>query len=282
MWITKTEDLQRAKPLEAEAERLRREIDDMEALTTTAACRLCGAESTLTAEHAPSKKAGNVGRMVRGMIDHAASAAGGSVMWTADIVQGAKEHSLCAPCNNNTGSWYNGAYVRLVRTARKLAKAKAAGTTCAVDVLNPQRVAKQALVSIIATSQPGLTARYPHLRTLLCDREATGPIDPIRVWLYLKADPSATTTGLTAGLDIDRGRGHLVAGFSFWPLGWVMTIGDVDVKGTINVSGWTEMAYMDRGPVRVQIPCQWAISPYPGDFRGPDEFPRESWRIQPR
>lgn len=55
---------------------------------------------------------------------------------------------------------------------------------------------------------------------------------------------------MASGLDIDRGRGNLLAGFSFWPLGWIMTIGDVaEVKGTV-------LAYMDRGPIELKIPCQ--------------------------
>ena len=181
MWVTRPEELQRAQALEDEGKRLRQELDEIEGLSSPTACRLCGTETTLTAEHSPSKKAGNVGRMVKGMIDHAATAAGGSVVWTGTIVQGAKERALCASCNNRTGSWYNGAYVGLARAARKIALPKAAGTVLDVDVLNPQRVAKQALVSIVATSQPGFTTRYPQLRTLLVSREARGPLDPIRL-----------------------------------------------------------------------------------------------------
>lgn len=282
MWITRPEELGRVEGLEAEGERLRREIAAIEALSNAAACRLCGAETTLTEEHAPSKRAGNAGRMIRGMIDYAASAAGGSVVWKGDIIQGAKYDSLCGPCNNNTGSWYNGAYVRLVRTCDNVAMGKAAETVCKVEVLNPPRVAKQALVSIIATSQAGLTTRYVHLRQLLLDREARGAIAPLRLWLYLKANPGGVATGLATAFDLERRRGNLLAGFSFWPLGWIMTIGDdVEAKGTLDVSAWTELAYMDRGPIVANIPCQWAISPYPGDFRGPDEFPHDAWRIRP-
>jgi len=137
-----------------------------------------------------------------------------------------------------------------------------------VEVLNPQRVAKQALVSIVATAQPGFTTRYPQLRALLVNREASAPIAPIRLWLYLKADPSATTTGLVAALDIERVRGHLVAGFSFCPLGWIVTIGDAEVKGAVDVSAWTELAYMDRGPFPVQILASGPL-PLPGGLRRP-------------
>jgi hypothetical protein len=234
MWITNPEELERVKPLEAEGARVRAEIAEIVLLSSDTACRLCGTETALTEEHAPSRKAGNIGRLIRGMIDHAASAAGGSVVWRGQVIQGgAKYDSLCAACNNTTGSWYNGAYVGLVRAAGKLAKPKTAGTSCAVAVLNPQRVVKQALVSIVATSQPGLTTRYSHVRALLCGKETQGPIAPLRLWLYLRANPGGVATGLATGLDIDRRQGHLLAGFSFWPQGWIMTIGDVpEVKGT--------------------------------------------------
>lgn len=283
MWITKPEELERVKPLEAEGARVRAEIAEIASSSSDSACRLCEAETALTEEHAPSRKAGNTGRMIRGMIDYAASAAGGSVVWRGQMIQGgAKYDSLCAACNNTTGSWYNGAYIGLVRATGKLARPKMAGKVCDVAVLNPQRVAKQALVSIVATSQPGLTTRYPHIRALLCGREVRGPITPLRLWLYLKANPGGVATGLATGIDIDRGRGHLLAGFSFWPLGWIMTIGEIaELKGTVEVSAWTELAYMDRGPIDVKIPCQWAISPYPGDFQGPDELGPDAWKILP-
>jgi len=283
MWITNPEELERVKTLEAEGARVRAEIAEIVSLGSDTACRLCGVETALTEEHAPSRKAGNRGGLIRGMIDHAASAAGGSVVWRGQMIQGgAKYDSLCAACNNTTGSWYNGAYVRLVRAAVKLAAPRTAGAAYDVAVLNPQRVAKQALVSIVATSQPGLTTRYPHIRTLLCEKEARGSIAPLRLWLYLKATPGGVATGLATGLDIDRGLGNLLAGFSFWPLGWIMTIGDVaEVKGTVEVSAWSELAYMDRGPIEVKIPCQWAISPYPGDFRSPNEVGPDAWKILP-
>ena len=165
-------------------------------------------------------------------------------------------------------------------TGSDIATAKAAGTACEVSVLNPQRVAKQALVSIVATSQPGLTAKYPHLRAFLQRKEARAPLAPCRLWLYLKANQGGVSTGLATALDIDRGQGHLVAAFSFWPLGWIMTLDGADVPGTLDVSAWTELDYMDRGPVVASIPCQWAISPYPGDFRSPDDFPDDAWKIQ--
>jgi hypothetical protein len=279
VWVIKPGEEERLPGLEAEAERLQGELAYLQSLSTESACRLCGNETELTEEHAPSKKAGNTGPMIRGVIDYPASLAGGSVLWKTERIQGAKYDSLCARCNNNTGSWYNSAYVQLVRAAKTVATPQNAGKVCPIPIVHPQRVAKQALTSIVATSQPGLTARYPALRALLLDKEDRRPITPLQLWLYLRVNPGGVATGLATGIDLERRQGHLLAGFSFWPLGWIITISSVDVRGALDVSAWTELGYRERGPVTANLPCQWAISPYPADFRGPEEFPDAAWQI---
>ena len=280
MWIVKSGEQDRLDGLESEAARLQSELTAIKALGDDRACRICGAKAELTEEHAPSKKAGNVGRMVRAVIDYAASVAGGAVVWRNEIVQGAKYPSFCAKCNNHTGSWYNPAYVGFARDCSRLAQPENAGRECPVTLTrHRQRIVKQALSSVVATSQAGLTARYPDLRSLLMGKDDRRTIAPMRLWLYLLANRGAAYTGLTIAFNLELRRGHLAAGMSFWPLGWILTIGDVMVPGAIEVTGWTEIDYHDKAPVQVELPCQWALSAYPGDFRGPDEFARDAWAI---
>lgn len=281
IWVTKPGEEQHLPEVEAEAARLQAELRNIQSLSDESACRLCGIHASLTKEHTPSKKAGNLGKMIRQVIDYASSVASGIVKWNAEIIQGATFEALCGLCNNRTGSWYNPAYIKFARYCREFAQPENVGKLCRLELsLHRQRIAKQALLSLVATSQPGLTARYPDLRTLLLGKEDRRPMAPIRLWLYLKANPGACYTGITIALDLERRKGHLVAGFSFWPLGWLMTIGDVAVKDAANVSVWTGFDYHDKAPVTVEVPCRWAISPYPGDFRGPDEIPSEAWSVK--
>jgi len=56
-----------------------------------------------------------------------------------------------------------------------------------------------------------------------------------------------------------------------------MTIGDTLVSGAIDVSSWTELGYHDKAVTSADVPCQWAIGPYPADFRGPDEIAQGAW-----
>jgi hypothetical protein len=157
-----------------------------------------------------------------------------------------------------------------------------AGHICRLELsVHRQRVVKQALTSLVATCQPGLTARYPYLRTLVLGKEDQRPIAPIRLWLYLRANPGGVRTGLMIAMSPERRTAHLVAGFSFWPLGWIMTIGDFTVDGAADVSNWTELDYHDGSPATIEVPCQWALSVYPGDFRGPDEGADEAWKMVP-
>ena len=280
-WVTKPGEEGKLAGLEAEAARVQAELAKIQALSDEQACRICGARVELTDEHAPSKKAGNVGPMVRGVINSSQSIATGVLSWEGQMIQGAKYKTLCAPCNNATGSWYNPAYVQFARVSRSAAVPANAGRTSQLKIAHRQRVAKQALASLVATSQPGLTDRYPDLRTLLLSNHDRRAIAPLKLWLHLRANPGGVSTGITVAIDLERRTGRLVAGFSFWPLGWILTLGDTTVDGVLDVSSWTELDYNEKGPVAVDVPCQWGLSVYPAVFRGPEEYGDEPWSLRP-
>jgi hypothetical protein len=255
------------------------ELGHIRSLSDAEACRLCGVRAPLTEEHAPSRAAGNAGVIFGGRIDDAASSAAGRVIWTNDdpVPDGATFKTLCASCNNNTGGRYNPAYVALVKAAEPSARPETAGTMCQVTVVNPALVAKQALTSLVATSQPGLTTRYPHLRDLLERSHLRAHLAPLRLWCHLVANPGAWYTGIAATVNREQRAGHLVASFAFWPLGWLLTTDDsATVEGAADVSNWLEIEKRPT-PVTVALPCQWRVTPYPIDFRSPDEVRRGAW-----
>ncbi len=81
-------------------------------------------------------------------------------------------------------------------------------------------------------------------------------------------------SGLAMSIDLQRRAGRLIDEFSFGPLGWLVTFDGSEVEGTVDVSSWTERGYHDKGVVKLVVPCQWAISSYPADFRPPSTFAR--------
>jgi hypothetical protein len=283
MWVTGPEnrDPERLRALEAEGARVQAEVEAIGRAGDDSTCRICASRDELTDEHAPSRRAGNVGRLIRGVIDYAASIAAGEVAWRAEELHGgAKANSLCRRCNNSTGRWYNPAYIRLVNASKAVAIPQNAGNAreVRVPVLHPQRVAKQALTSILATAQAGVTARYPHLREMIVNAEAARRVEPLRLWLYLRANPGGRSSGVASSVNIETGLGRVLAEFSFWPLGWVLTFDDVPVDGAIDVSSWFEVGYHEKREVTVTAPCQWALTAYPCDFRSPETIAAERAR----
>jgi hypothetical protein len=283
MWVARPGERERlAELLRPEAERVQAELKAMEQNADEASCRICGSREELTEEHTPSKKAGNLQRLLRGMIDYEKSVTGDEVAWTVQLIQGgASATTLCASCNNDTGRRYNPAYIRLVDGCRPLALPANAGKSCQINVeLHPQRAAKQALTTLLATSQPGVTTRYPHLREMLMRGDTVRPLAPLRLWLYLRANEGARISGIVTLVREKDCKGYLLAEFSFRPLGWVLTFDDLEVDGAVNVSSWFEYGYHDKVQMALVVPCQWAVMAYPLDFRAPERIIAERARPQ--
>lgn len=148
IWVTKPGEENRLPEVEAEAARLQAELSSILKLSDDSRCRLCGVRAPLTKEHAPSKKAGNQGRMTQLVVDSAASLGSGILKWKKEIIHGVTYPALCSLCNNQTGAWYNPAYIKFARHCRALARPENAGKLYRFNpTFHLQRVAKQALVS---------------------------------------------------------------------------------------------------------------------------------------
>ena len=254
------------------AQRLKDEVLSIEQLSDEALCRICVQRSADTDEHAPSKSAGNRGRVLHGRVNYEQSVASGRLTWEVEQAQRIVFRTLCGTCNNNSGSWYNPAYVTFSKHCASLAIPEHAGRLCEVKLwTNPQRVLKQALASLLAVSQPGLTVKYPHLRDLIVRREATAPLAPCHLWLYLRANRGGRSSGLGFRLEFVSGTGQLVAEFSFWPLGWLLTLDGTPVPGAVDVSAWSAVGFHEKRDLALALPCQWAVSPYPADFKSPSD-----------
>ncbi len=211
--------------------------------------------------------------MLHGHVNYERSVAAGRISWEVRATQGNVFESLCGTCNNNTGSWYNPAYVKFSVHCERFAKPESAGKFMQVCVeVQPQRVLKQALTSLLAVSQPGLTTKHSHLKDLVVGKETKAALAPVHLWLYLRANQGGRSSGLGFWVNYQKKLGQLVAEFSFWPLGWLLTLDELPVEGAVDVSSWSEMGYHDTVEIELAVPCQWALGPYPADFRSPEVF----------
>jgi len=261
---------------ESERLRLQSELRAIEQLSSDACCRVCGVEASLTFEHTPSRKAGNSSPIIRYSVNEARALEQGTLEWQGRKEQrGIGSHSLCSRCNNLTGSWFNNAYVGWIKMLRRHAQPFNAGKVVSVPL--PQRqdlVVKQALTTILATCQAGLSDRFPQLRRLLTNRDSAEPLEPVVFSAFLVASPRchSRVIGISYAIDVATREGWLWAEFTHWPIGWILSIGHPGpIQGTTNVSCWSTQPRAMPGSELV-IPCQWVVGNCPADFRGPEKF----------
>jgi hypothetical protein len=125
------------------------------------------------------------------------------------------------------------------------------------------------------------TARWitQHADALFLGAPGTGKSHLAQAIGFIKGNrnPLGMFTGLIPALELARHGGQLVAWYSFWPLGWVLTIGQTAVDGAADVSSWFHLGYMDKASSTITLPLQFAYE-FPGDFRRPEELPEGKWR----
>jgi hypothetical protein len=274
--VANPKDREKLHGMDKELAKARMQVLEIESLGNPNTCRICGNVTDLSKEHSPSKKAGNVGKLLYAEIDPEQSKKQGWVVWKTKQIQGIVYQALCKRCNNNTGSWYNPAYLKFSNACSKLASRQHVGSLCTLNIkVHPQRVFKQALTSIIASCQPGLTAKYPFLRSFLVNRENKIFAEPIHLWLYLLANRGARISGIFSLVDLERKKSRLLAEFSFWPLGWILVFDKYPIFGAIEITQWGNIDYHESTELSIEVPCQWALGPYPLDFRNPKALMKE-------
>lgn len=246
-------------------------FNEIDRLGNLSSCRICSSESGLTKEHSPSKAAFNKAKLIG--LSALEPITTRFLKWKAHILQSGSQHeSLCKNCNNNTGSWYNPTYVKFVRICSRFAKENNACKTVDINAhIYPARLFRQALTHICATCQPGLSLRYPNLKEIILNKEKSLAINPLKIGLFIRVNRGGRHSGISIFVNTVEETSRLIAEFSFWPLGWIVTFDNLPFEGTLDVTNWSAMSTDEKLHLDIRIPCQWCVSPYPGDFRQPKE-----------
>jgi len=248
-------------------------------------CRICRRNSAeLTFEHVPPRAAfNNEQTRVYGLDDWLQRSAGGEMTGGRLERRGAGDHTLCAECNNNTGSWYGTELRRAAKSAVRILRqlplneldAKLEPTWASVAFRqgatrpHPLRLIKQVLAMLLATSPPELSATHPELADFVLDREATGLPERFQFYLALYAGPLARSTGVAHRLDIASGRADTLVEVAFPPYAYVMTIDSPDQEAieTANITSAVDVGYNQTADLELDMLVGFGHTPYPGDYR---------------
>ena len=198
--------------------------------------------------------------------------------------RGAGDYTLCAECNNNTGSWYGTELRRAAASAVRLLRdapldefdAKLEPTWAEVAFRggeghprpHPLRFIKQVVTMLLATSPPELSTTHPELGDFVRDREAVGLPDRFQFYLALFAGPFARSTGVAARMT-PEGRVDTLVEVAFPPFAYVMTIDsdDDDAIPTQNITECSTVSYNATADLEMSLLIGFGHTPYPADYR---------------
>lgn len=279
------------------------------AKTREGICAICGKYKKLSREHFPPEGAFNEGEFKIKSINQYETR--GSLVWHEKWRSGGNaRYVTCEKCNNDTGGWYARAYNDFAHACQPYARPKNAGFIGYIDTIPfyPLRVVKQAICSILASSDPDETRELsavcsparshlgpppaylkdtsavykvlPALRGFVLDREAKGLPEGVRLYLYIVAGLAGRSTGFTVMANESEGEYAVFAELAWPPLGWVLLFDGEVAEPIREVTRWAECNYAEQWPLKeISVSCQWAEGD-PLDFRSPDAIAKTRERNQ--
>ncbi len=258
-------------------------------------CRICEVKGKLSKEHIPPKRAFNSGEFVVQTIDPFRMKE--EISWREQKKQGGyKAPVLCERCNNVTGHWYGSEYVKFAKVCAEYANRQFVNSRASINIVDlyPQRVLKQALVTIIASSNPenegkrslishpsnkdwaesGLDTdisivheNLPAIREFILEKSLCELTSQLRIYLYLVCESGGRASGFAKVWSKKRNSSSVIAEFAMWPLGWVAVFEGELNDDLCEVTQWSKLKYNEKITVNLDVPCLWLKSKMPVDYR---------------
>jgi hypothetical protein len=223
----------------------------------------------MTKEHIPPEKAFNNFPLLYQKIAER-STQEGVVHWKGEKTQrGLYFRSLCEACNNKHGSAYGGAYVDLVRqVAERVGNVREFHKMSLLGVKRPLAILKQVMLQFVTANGAHFVTANPWVAPFI--RSRTQMQFPRDVYVYIFASNACLSrkSGVSAHVDLLTGRTTVVAEFTFWPLGTVMSFGEEESSKVLTpIHHWSQYPFNYSGSVDLELSVNPVASAYPVDFR---------------
>jgi hypothetical protein len=248
------------------------------AKSTSGTCHICGAYGKLSYEHVPPEAAFNDRRILHTAFETVLKSESLDNVPGKFQQRGAGAYTLCSKCNNDTGSWYGGAYASWAHQAMGVV----IGTGGKPSLLYPfnifpLRVLKQIVCMFFSINGPSFQQHQPDLVRFVLNRETRIFPSHIRVYaFYTFSDRSraAGVTGVLRGFGSSNSTVHVFSEVTFPPFGFVMTMKNSPPPeaGFCEISSFSRFEYQDwRGGVSMKLPVMPIYTAFPGDYRTRDQ-----------
>ncbi len=243
-------------------------------------CYLCLREGDLTFEHVPPRKAYNTGRFtledaLARLSDERPRGFHGSIRQG-----GIGEYTQCPRCNNQTGHWYGGEYVKWALCAVGLLNRiplAERDVTLTIAQRYPLRFLKQAVAMIFSANSPEFTRRNQELAEFVLNRDRRFLPRPYDVYLTLVRGRYSRMSGVFSTVTFSERRVEVLSEVAHPPFGFILAVGTPFGDGLGCISHFGEFAYDRKADVSVRLRIGDTESPLPGDYRTPDELAAASY-----
>lgn len=239
-------------------------------------CHICGSIGPLTFEHIPPESAFNDRTVLIGefkdIIDK-----GLEPITRGKIQQrGAGGYTLCAKCNNNTGSWYGRDYVDWCYQSLILYQRSGGHLSMYYPFhIFPLRVIKQIICMFFSVNSDKFRDKQAYLEKFVLKPDVKYLPPDIKIFTYIKSGKTLRQTGFSGKYRINPYGNKLfyLSEISFPPLGYVMTFGsDPPDERLYDITYFANYSYNDWTTVFLKLPILPVHLYYPGDYRSEKEI----------
>jgi hypothetical protein len=237
-------------------------------------CHICGNHAKLSFEHVPPEAAFNDRRVLHTAFEAVLQSESLDNVRGKFQQRGAGAYTLCQKCNNDTGSWYGGAYADWAHQAMGIV----VGTNGNPSLLYPfnifpLRVLKQIICMFFSVKGTAFHAVNPDLVRFVLNKELRVFPASIRVYAFYTLSTrsrAAGVTGLLRGLGGTSTVIHTFSEVTFPPFGFVMTFNDSPPPeaGFCEISSFSRFGYQEwRDGISMRLPVMPIYTAFPGDYR---------------
>ncbi len=231
-------------------------------------CCICGKHKRLTFEHIPPKAAFN--RLSIKLYDFNKFILENNSKFL-NSQNGAGLRTLCADCNNLTGTWYGAAYAEFAVQGMRYYKYNASGMLAVPYTIYPLRVFKQVVSCFASVNGSEWCTQNPKIKEFLLNPyERTFPTN-MDIRMYMQTTRQTKISKMQMNININTGEHFFGSEFAHIPFSFICTQDkSLTYFRVLNelypIKNFLDYGYDDRATLYIKMPRK-PCNPITLDFR---------------
>lgn len=237
-------------------------------------CWLCGKHGPLTLEHIPPHAAFNEHPLLLQRVSERSKETG-VLTWERGRLhqRGLASRSLCARCNNRAGQRFAPPYIQLIKTvAERVGSIQVRHFMTVQKIKKPQLILRQIIQQFVTANGPTFVDANDWVRPFLQPESRTLLPPDVCVYLFATNRAAARTTGISGHVYAGKNQVRIVSEFTFWPLGTVLSYGELPDQDLTPIHHWCRLPYKSNETADVTLCVNATDSTLPIDFRSEAEM----------